>query len=59
MKWSIELSEFHINYKPRMAIRAQALANFVVEATHESTPEPDVAPQKKETPTMQSSNEDL
>ena len=30
LKWSIELSKFHIDYRPRMAIKAQALANFVV-----------------------------
>ncbi|GFS43666.1 hypothetical protein Acr_00g0086310 [Actinidia rufa] len=29
--WSIELSEFHISYQPRMAIMAQALDDFIVE----------------------------
>ena len=38
MKWSIELSEFHIDYKPRMALEAQALADFVAESTHEAIP---------------------
>ena len=33
MKWAIELGEFDIRYKPRMAIKAQALADFVVECT--------------------------
>ena len=33
LKWSIELGEFHIEYRPRMAIMAQALANFVAEFT--------------------------
>ena len=28
LKWSIELSEFHISYRPRMLIKAQSLANF-------------------------------
>ena len=42
LKWSIELSEFHIVYKPRMAIKAQALADFVVESTREPTQEPEV-----------------
>ncbi|GFS37212.1 hypothetical protein Acr_00g0050680 [Actinidia rufa] len=37
LKWSIELSEFHIEYKPRTAIKAQALADFIVESTHEDT----------------------
>ncbi|XP_072066740.1 uncharacterized protein [Arachis hypogaea] len=30
-KWSIELSEFDIKYKPRTAIKTQFLANFIVE----------------------------
>ena len=29
--WVIELSEFDIQYRPRTAIKGQALANFVVE----------------------------
>ncbi|XP_074355781.1 uncharacterized protein LOC141695434 [Apium graveolens] len=33
MKWEIELGEFDIKYKPRTAIKAQALADFVVECT--------------------------
>ena len=33
IKWAIELGEFDINYKPQMAIKAQALADFVVECT--------------------------
>ncbi|XP_024018662.1 uncharacterized protein LOC112090784 [Morus notabilis] len=33
LKWSIELSQFDINYKPRNAIRGQALADFVAEFT--------------------------
>nr|KYP59710.1 Retrovirus-related Pol polyprotein from transposon 17.6 [Cajanus cajan] len=33
MKWSIELSEFAIRYEPRGAIRAQVLADFLVELT--------------------------
>ncbi|XP_043725981.1 uncharacterized protein LOC122672586 [Telopea speciosissima] len=31
--WCVELGEFDIHYKPRTAIKAQALANFVVECT--------------------------
>ena len=39
MKWSIELSEFNITYRPRPAIKAQVLADFVSEFTSEqSTP---------------------
>ncbi|GFS40548.1 hypothetical protein Acr_00g0069240 [Actinidia rufa] len=44
LKWSIELSEFHIEYKPRTAIKAQALADFIVESTHEDTPQPETTP---------------
>jgi hypothetical protein len=39
MKWSIELSEFDITYRPRPAIKAQVLADFVSEFTSvQSTP---------------------
>nr|KYP59182.1 Retrovirus-related Pol polyprotein from transposon 17.6 [Cajanus cajan] len=33
MKWSIELSEHSIKYEPRGAIKAQALADFIMELT--------------------------
>ncbi|XP_074377026.1 uncharacterized protein LOC141718544 [Apium graveolens] len=33
IRWAIELGEFDIKYKPRTAIKAQALADFVVECT--------------------------
>ena len=33
IKWAIELGEFDIKFKPRTAIKAQALADFVVECT--------------------------
>ncbi|XP_074377935.1 uncharacterized protein LOC141719453 [Apium graveolens] len=33
IKWAIELGEFDIKYKPRTAIKPQALADFVVEYT--------------------------
>uniref|UniRef100_A0A2N9HF94 Uncharacterized protein n=1 Tax=Fagus sylvatica TaxID=28930 RepID=A0A2N9HF94_FAGSY len=32
-QWSIELSEFDIDYRPRTAIKAQALADFIAEFT--------------------------
>ena len=33
VQWAIELSQFDIEYLPRMAIKAQALADFIVEFT--------------------------
>ena len=33
IQWVIELSEFDIRYQPRNAIKAQALADFIVEFT--------------------------
>ncbi|XP_077246080.1 uncharacterized protein LOC143885934 [Tasmannia lanceolata] len=33
VKWAVELSEFDIQYMPRPAIKAQVLADFVVECT--------------------------
>ena len=35
-KWAIELSEFDIEYLPRIAIKAQAVADFVAEFTEPS-----------------------
>ena len=33
VQWAIELSEFDVKYKPRNAIKAQALADFIAEFT--------------------------
>ncbi|KAK3003531.1 hypothetical protein RJ639_018380 [Escallonia herrerae] len=33
VNWSIELGEFDLQYKPRTAVKAQALADFIVECT--------------------------
>ena len=33
IQWAVELSEFDIQYQPRHAIKAQALANFIAEFT--------------------------
>ena len=33
VQWAIKLSQFNIEYHPRTAIKAQALANFVAEFT--------------------------
>jgi len=35
--WAIELSEFHIQYQPRGAIKSQALADFAAELSPQST----------------------
>jgi hypothetical protein len=33
MKWAIELSQYDLIYRPKTAIKAQALADFVAEFT--------------------------
>ncbi|KAK3027816.1 hypothetical protein RJ639_041984 [Escallonia herrerae] len=33
INWSVELGEFDLQYKPRTAVKAQALADFIVECT--------------------------
>ncbi|GFZ19883.1 hypothetical protein Acr_28g0005880 [Actinidia rufa] len=58
LKWSIELSEFHIEYKPRTAIKAQALADFIVESTHEDT-QPETTPLEAGIPKEPTSEKDL
>ncbi|GAA0166928.1 hypothetical protein LIER_40276 [Lithospermum erythrorhizon] len=35
VKWAIELREFNLRYKPMTTINAQALADFMVECTHD------------------------
>ena len=37
IKWAIELSEFDIRYKPRIAIKGQVLAYFIMEFTPSNT----------------------
>jgi hypothetical protein len=37
-KWAIELSLYYIVFKPRTAIKAQALSDFVAEWTEIQTP---------------------
>ncbi|XP_059663409.1 uncharacterized protein LOC132309074 [Cornus florida] len=39
MKWSVELGEFDIQYKPRTALKAQVLADVIAEFTPEDGPE--------------------
>lgn len=36
LKWTIELSQFDIEYKPRGAIKGQALADFILEFPFQS-----------------------
>lgn len=36
IQWVVELSQLNIEYKPRSAIKAQVLANFIVEFTFSS-----------------------
>ncbi|KAG5548861.1 hypothetical protein RHGRI_014275 [Rhododendron griersonianum] len=44
IQWSIELGEFDIEYKPRIAIKAQVLADFLAEYTY---PEPEEPPKEE------------
>ena len=37
IQWAVELSEFDVWYRPREAIKAQVLADFIVEFTHASS----------------------
>ncbi|XP_015963087.1 uncharacterized protein LOC107487021 [Arachis duranensis] len=39
MTWSIELSQYDIRYEPRQTIKAQAMADFLVEVTGDPTEE--------------------
>ena len=32
--WAIELSEFNIQYRPRIAIKGQVVTDFITEYTH-------------------------
>ena len=34
MKWALELEEFEVIYRPRTAIKGQALADFLVKFTY-------------------------
>lgn len=37
LKWTIELFELYREYRPRIAIKAQALVDFITETTCEDT----------------------
>ncbi|XP_059654497.1 uncharacterized protein LOC132301242 [Cornus florida] len=47
MKWSVELGEFDIQYKPRTALKAQVLADVIVEFTSEDRHEHGVDEQEE------------
>nr|GEY69401.1 reverse transcriptase domain-containing protein [Tanacetum cinerariifolium] len=38
-KWSIELGEYAIHYRPRVSVKGQILADFIVERTEEDSPD--------------------
>ncbi|XP_057981163.1 uncharacterized protein LOC131166594 [Malania oleifera] len=42
MRWSVELGEFDVHYKPKPASKAWVLADFMVEQSYETTEEPKV-----------------
>ena len=37
LKWVIDISQFDIYYRPQIAIKGQALADFIVEFTYSYT----------------------
>ena len=50
VQWAIKLSQFNIEYHPRIAIKVQALADFIVEFT---IPDEENAPNEMERWTVQ------
>ena len=50
VQWAIKLSQFNIEYHPRIAIKVQALADFIVEFT---IPNEENAPNEMERWTVQ------
>ena len=42
LRWSLELSEFDVIFKPRSAIKAQAIADFIAEFANDSSGEGDL-----------------
>ncbi|KAL2532411.1 rve domain-containing [Abeliophyllum distichum] len=38
VKWAVELGQFELHYKPRTAIKGQALADFIAEFSPEHEP---------------------
>ena len=61
MQWSVELSQFDISYRPRTAIKGQAVADFIIEFTKPTpttTPPPLPAPTEPEDPHSRTLNVD-
>ena len=44
MKWALKLEEFEVLYKPRIAIKGQALADFLAKLTYPEDPTEEVTP---------------
>ena len=59
LKWSIELNEFYIDYRPRLAIKGRALVDFVTEFTYDIALEPEKGIPEAETLEQPNSDEDL
>ena len=50
VKWFVQLSEFDLTYRPRGAVQAQALANFVLDCTEPSEEVHEEQPVEQEKP---------
>jgi hypothetical protein len=46
IQWAVELSEFDIEYRPKQAIKAQALADFIAEFTTSEEEPPEEKPDR-------------
>ena len=44
LKWAIELSQFEIEFQPQLAIKGQAVADFIVELSRTPDEQPEEAP---------------
>ena len=42
------MSKFYISYRPKIAIKVQALANFIAKFTHDDAPDLEVKTHEKE-----------
>ncbi|GKB57862.1 reverse transcriptase domain-containing protein [Tanacetum coccineum] len=46
-KWSIELGEYAIHYRPRVSVKGQILADFIVERPEEDSPDTPIEEEKE------------